>query len=133
MYMVWHVNKHKITFKLTNDKFQKSLSRPSIIDARAHYWAAARQLRNIGLQHVSAPLPSSHMRIHCWLHCPSHHPPRYICQCLQWAYFISSALNIWAQSFHIRNAAIIQCPFLMMAKTPNIEQIINEGRGFETR
>jgi hypothetical protein len=32
-----------------NDRFQKSLSRPSIIDARAHYWAAARRLRNIGL------------------------------------------------------------------------------------
>jgi hypothetical protein len=47
MYTVWHVDKHKITFKykifihekcLENekDKFQKSLSRPSIIDARAH-------------------------------------------------------------------------------------------------
>jgi hypothetical protein len=31
MYTVWHVDKHKITFKLTNDKFQKSLSRPSIL------------------------------------------------------------------------------------------------------
>jgi hypothetical protein len=29
-----------------NDKFQRSLSRPSIIDARAHYWAAARRLRS---------------------------------------------------------------------------------------
>jgi hypothetical protein len=29
-----------------NDKFQKSLSQPSIIDARAHYWAAAWQLRS---------------------------------------------------------------------------------------
>jgi hypothetical protein len=34
---------------LTNDKFQKRLSRPSIIDARAHYWAAARRLRSTGL------------------------------------------------------------------------------------
>jgi hypothetical protein len=49
MYTVWHVDKHKITFKLTDDKFQNSLSRPSIIDARAHCWAAARRLRSIGL------------------------------------------------------------------------------------
>jgi hypothetical protein len=49
MYTVWHADKHKITFKLTNDKFQSSLSRPSIIDARAHYWAASRRLRNIAL------------------------------------------------------------------------------------
>jgi hypothetical protein len=34
-----------------NDKFHKSLSRPSIIDARAHYWDAARRLKNIVLQH----------------------------------------------------------------------------------
>jgi hypothetical protein len=52
MYRVWHVDKHKITFKLTNDKFQKSLSRPSITDARAHYWAAARRLRSIGLEYA---------------------------------------------------------------------------------
>jgi hypothetical protein len=51
MYTVWHVDKHKITFKLTNDKFQTSLSRPSIIDAKAHYWAAARRLRSIALDH----------------------------------------------------------------------------------
>jgi hypothetical protein len=51
MYTVWHVDKHKITFKLTNDKFQKSLSRPSIFDARAHYWASARRLRRIALRH----------------------------------------------------------------------------------
>jgi hypothetical protein len=36
-----------------NDKFQKSLSRPSIIDARAHYWAAARRLRSIALQNYT--------------------------------------------------------------------------------
>jgi hypothetical protein len=48
--MVWHVDKHEITFKLTNDKFQKSLSRPSIIDARAHYWAAAQRLRSIAVK-----------------------------------------------------------------------------------
>jgi hypothetical protein len=50
MYTVWHVDKHKITFKLTNDKFHKSLSRPSIIDARAHYWASARRLRSIAVE-----------------------------------------------------------------------------------
>jgi hypothetical protein len=50
MYTVWHFDKHKITFKFTNDKFQKSLSRPSIIDARAHYWAAVRRLRSIALE-----------------------------------------------------------------------------------
>jgi hypothetical protein len=32
-----------------NDEFQKSLSQPSIIDARAHYWAAARRLRSPAL------------------------------------------------------------------------------------
>jgi hypothetical protein len=37
---------HEKCLENENDKFQKSLSRPSIIDARAHYWAAARWLRN---------------------------------------------------------------------------------------
>jgi hypothetical protein len=36
-----------------NDKFQKSLSRPSIIDARAHYWATARRLRSIELKDLN--------------------------------------------------------------------------------
>jgi hypothetical protein len=52
MYTVWHVDKHKITFKMLRKwklQIQKSLSRPSIIDARAHYWAAARRLRSTGL------------------------------------------------------------------------------------
>jgi hypothetical protein len=51
MYTVCHVDKHKTTFKLTNDKFQKSLR--SIIDARVHYWAAARRLRSIALSYDS--------------------------------------------------------------------------------
>jgi hypothetical protein len=37
-----------------NDKFQKSLSRPSIIDARAHYWAMARRLRSPVLENQLA-------------------------------------------------------------------------------
>jgi hypothetical protein len=37
-----------------NDKFQKSLSRPSIIDARGHYWAAARRLRSPALKGMTA-------------------------------------------------------------------------------
>jgi hypothetical protein len=40
---------HEKCLENENDKFQKSLSRPSIIDARAHYWAAARRLRSIGV------------------------------------------------------------------------------------
>jgi len=52
MYMVWHVDKYKITFKLvinsTNEILQhivvsSSLSRPGVIDARA------RWLRNTAL------------------------------------------------------------------------------------
>ena len=61
MYTVWHVNKYKITFKLfincTNEILQhivvsSGLSRPGIIDARARYRAAARRLRNTGLDGV---------------------------------------------------------------------------------
>jgi hypothetical protein len=40
---------HEKCLENENDKFQKSLSRPSIIGARAHYWAAARRLRSIVL------------------------------------------------------------------------------------
>jgi len=57
--MVWHDGKYKITFKLvishwTNGILQhivvsSGLSRPGIIDARARYRAAARRLRNTGL------------------------------------------------------------------------------------
>ena len=55
MYMVWHFDKYKITFKLvinwTNEIFwhivvSSGLSRPGIIDARAQYRAAARRLIN---------------------------------------------------------------------------------------
>jgi len=59
MYMAWHVEKYKITFKLvinhrTNEILQHSLvssrlSRRGIIVARARYRAAARRLRNTGL------------------------------------------------------------------------------------
>jgi hypothetical protein len=38
MYMVWHADKYKITFKLVIDHWP-----------RARYWAAAQQLRNTGL------------------------------------------------------------------------------------
>ena len=59
MYMVWHVDKYKITFKLvinwTNEILQhivvfSGLSQPGIIDARAQYRAAAQQLRNTALR-----------------------------------------------------------------------------------
>ena len=66
MYMVWHVDKYKITFKLvishwTNEILYHTvvfsgLSRPCIIDARALYRAAARRLRNTGLWAVSKTL-----------------------------------------------------------------------------
>ena len=58
MYMFWHVDKYKITFKLvinwTNEILwhivvSSGLSRPGIINARARYWAAARRLRNTAL------------------------------------------------------------------------------------
>ena len=58
MYTVWHVDKYKVTFKLvinwTNEILQHIVDfsgplRPGIIDARARYRAAARQLRNTGL------------------------------------------------------------------------------------
>jgi len=61
MYMVWHVDKYKITFKLvinwTNEILQhivvfSGLSWPGIIDARARYWAVAWRLRNTGLQYT---------------------------------------------------------------------------------
>jgi hypothetical protein len=46
MYLHYKIFIHEKCLKNKNDKFQKSLSRPSIIDARAHYWAAARRLRS---------------------------------------------------------------------------------------
>jgi hypothetical protein len=63
MYTVWHVEKYKITFKLvinlTNEILKhivvsSGLSRPSVINARARYRAAARRLRYTGLQHLLA-------------------------------------------------------------------------------
>ena len=60
MYTVWHVDEYKITFKLvithwTNEILQhivvsSGLSRPGIIDTRARYRAAARRLRNTGVE-----------------------------------------------------------------------------------
>ena len=59
MYTAWHVGKYKITFKLvincTNEILKhivvsSGLPRAGIIDARARYRAAARRLRNTGLQ-----------------------------------------------------------------------------------
>jgi len=58
MYMTWHVDKYKITFKLvinwTNEILyhivvSSGLSQPRIIDARARYQAAAWRLRNTAL------------------------------------------------------------------------------------
>jgi hypothetical protein len=48
--MLTNIKLHLKCLENENDKFQKSLSRPSIIDARAHYWAAARRLRSTGLK-----------------------------------------------------------------------------------
>jgi len=57
-YMMWHVDKCKIAFKLvinwTNEILwhivvSSGLSRPGIIDARARYQAAAQRLRNTAL------------------------------------------------------------------------------------
>jgi len=39
----------KIALKTKNDKFQENFSRTGIIDARTRYRAAARRLRNNGL------------------------------------------------------------------------------------
>ena len=60
MYTVWQVDKYKITFKLvinhcTNEILQhvevsSGFSRSGIIDARARYRAAARRLRNTGVE-----------------------------------------------------------------------------------
>jgi len=59
MYTVWHVDKYKITFKLVINWTKEILehivgssgpSRPGKIDARAHYRAAARRLRNTALE-----------------------------------------------------------------------------------
>ena len=42
----------KIAYKTKMKKFQENLSRPGIIDARARYRAAARQLRNTDLSYT---------------------------------------------------------------------------------
>ena len=58
MYMVWHVDKYKITFKLVINwtkeilehiEVSSGLSRPGIIEARARYRAATRRFRNTDL------------------------------------------------------------------------------------
>jgi hypothetical protein len=49
-YFQYKIFIHEKCLENENDKFQKSLSQPSIIDARAHYWAAAWWLRNIALE-----------------------------------------------------------------------------------
>jgi hypothetical protein len=50
------------------NKFQKSLSLLSIIDARAHYWAAARRLRSIDLEERFYPgqFQCYSLRIQMW-------------------------------------------------------------------
>jgi hypothetical protein len=50
MYSHYKIFIHEKCLQNEHDKFQKSLSRPSIIDARAHYWAAARRLRSHDLE-----------------------------------------------------------------------------------
>jgi len=60
MYTVWHVDRYKITFILvvnwTNEILwhtvvSSGLLRPSIIDARVRYRAAAQRLRNTALRY----------------------------------------------------------------------------------
>jgi hypothetical protein len=51
--MLTNIKLHLKCLENENDKFQKSLSRPSIIDARAHYWAAARRLRSTDLDNIA--------------------------------------------------------------------------------
>jgi hypothetical protein len=46
MYFHYKIFIHEKCLQNENDKFQKILSRPSIIDAKAHYWAAGRRLRS---------------------------------------------------------------------------------------
>jgi hypothetical protein len=47
--MLTNIKLHIKCLENEKDKFQKSLSWPSIIDARAHYWAVAWQLRSTDL------------------------------------------------------------------------------------
>ena len=49
MCTVWHVDKYKITFKLSY-QFQENLSWPGVINARARYPAATWRLRNTELR-----------------------------------------------------------------------------------
>jgi hypothetical protein len=49
MYFHCKIFIHEKCLQNKNGKFQKSASRLNIIDARAHYWAAARRLRSPGL------------------------------------------------------------------------------------
>jgi hypothetical protein len=49
-----------------NDKFQKS-SRPSTIDAWAHYWAAARRLRSPDLDNVGVSTSYNPLGLHSLL------------------------------------------------------------------
>jgi len=68
MYTVWHVDRYKITFKLVINRWtneilkhivvSSGLSRPGVIDARAQYRAAARRLRNTGLDEVKGKVSS---------------------------------------------------------------------------
>jgi hypothetical protein len=51
--MLTNIKLHLKCLENENDKFQKSLWRPNIIDARAHFWAAARRLRSTALGYVS--------------------------------------------------------------------------------
>jgi hypothetical protein len=53
MYFHYEIFIHKKCLQNENDKLQKSLSRPSITDTRAHYWAGARRLKSPALEYVT--------------------------------------------------------------------------------
>jgi hypothetical protein len=52
MYFDYKIYIHEKCLQNENDKFQKSPSRPSVIDVRDHYWATARRLRSPALRYA---------------------------------------------------------------------------------
>jgi hypothetical protein len=55
-YLHYKIFIHEKCLENENYKFHKSLSRPSIIDARAHYWAAVGRLRSIDVELLASVL-----------------------------------------------------------------------------
>ena len=59
MCTVWHVDKYKNYISISY-QFQENLSQPGIIDVRARYRAATRQLRNTELNRIYFLLSAPH-------------------------------------------------------------------------